>query len=186
MSERSARSRLMSRIRSTDTTPEMRLRRRLWAEGLRYRLRIKTPGGRPDLVFPAAKIAVFIDGCFWHGCPQHYVRPRTGNDFWARKLVENVERDRRQTLALEEAQWTVLRFWEHAVWEDLDAVVSEIRQALGGVPTREVPRWHVVQVVPLDAQGALERRVMQSLRHQESVRTVEQARTTEKWAKPFD
>jgi DNA mismatch endonuclease, patch repair protein len=176
----------MARIRSRDTTPEMRLRRRLWGDGLRYRLRIKTPGGRPDLVFPAAKIAVFIDGCFWHGCPQHYVSPKTGSDFWARKLVDNVERDRRQTLALEEAGWTVLRFWEHAVWEELDAVVSEIREALDGITNREGPRWHVVQVVPLDAQGARERRVMQSLRHHRLIRTVDQARTTEKWKRPSD
>jgi DNA mismatch endonuclease, patch repair protein len=176
----------MSRIRGTDTTPEMRLRRRLWGEGLRYRLGIKTPGGRPDLVFLGARIAVFIDGCFWHGCPQHYVSPRTGSDFWARKLVENVERDRRQTLALEAAGWIVLRFWEHEVWEEMDAVVTAIRGAIEGFPAREAPRWHVVQVVPLDNEGNQERRVMQLLRDQGSERTVEQARRTDKWKRPSD
>jgi DNA mismatch endonuclease, patch repair protein len=175
----------MSRIRRTDTTPEMRLRRRLWGEGLRYRLGIKTPGGRPDLVL-GAKIAVFVDGCFWHGCPRHYVSPRTGNDFWARKLVENVERDRRQTLALEAAGWIVLRFWEHEIWEELDAVVMAIRGAVDGSRTPKVLRWHVVQVVPVDNKGERERRVMQSLRDHGSVRTVEQARTTEKWIMPHD
>jgi DNA mismatch endonuclease, patch repair protein len=176
----------MGRIRSTDTTPELRLRRRLWAEGLRYRLGIKTPGGRPDLVFPGVRIAVFIDGCFWHGCPRHYVSPRTSIDFWARKLVENVERDRRQTLALEDGGWTVLRFWEHEVWEELDVVVTSVRRALEGSRTGEASRWHVVQVVPLDTKGDRERRVMQSLRDQTSVRTVDQARTTEKWKAPSD
>src|SRR5712692_8006639 len=117
-----SRSEQMARIRGRDTLPEIRLRRALWRAGLRFRL--KHPGMRirPDLVLScdAFRLAVFIDGCFWHGCPEHYVPPRSAIDFWAKKLAENVQRDRRQTLALECADWHVVRFWECEVIESLD------------------------------------------------------------------
>ncbi|HYO69174.1 MAG TPA: very short patch repair endonuclease, partial [Archangium sp.] len=83
------RSEQMSRIRGKDTSPERLLRSALWRAGLRFRLQSRTPYGRPDVVFSKARVAVFIDGCFWHGCPDHYVRPRTRNDFWSSKLLEN-------------------------------------------------------------------------------------------------
>ena len=89
------RSQNMSRIRGSDTRPEMVVRRALWSRGHRYRAGYKTPGGKADVAFPGKKIAVFIDGCFWHGCPAHYVRPRSREDFWSAKLLENVQRDRR-------------------------------------------------------------------------------------------
>lgn len=172
----------MSRIRGTDTGPEMRLRRRLWADGFRYRLQYKTPGGKPDLAFPGPQVAVFVDGCFWHGCPEHYVRPRNRPDFWSQKLRENLSRDRRQTAALETAGWNVCRFWEHQVWVDLDAVVETIQSALSSevAPPRE-PRWHVVEVVPLDPCGDREQRVMEALRDPTLTRYVVQERSTAKW-----
>jgi DNA mismatch endonuclease, patch repair protein len=174
----------MARIRGKDTEPEMRLRRRLWADGFRYRLNVRTPGGRPDILFPGPRVAVFIDGCFWHGCPHHYVRPRTGQLFWAKKLSENVKRDRRQTLALEAGGWTVHRFWEHQIWEDLDQVVALIQRTLQGSPDLPPTRWHVVEVVPLNETGDRERRVMQSLRDPTAVMQVDQARITRKWSIP--
>lgn len=176
------RSELMSRIQSSDTDPELRLRRRLWAEGLRYRLNTKTPAGRPDLVFPGPRVAVYVDGCFWHGCPEHYVRPRSSTDFWSDKLRTNVERDRRQTRTLEELGWTVCRFWEHEIYVDLDEVVVSIAAAVEGndfEPPK--PRWHVIEVTPLDESGDRERRVMEALRDPDLQRTVEQDRSTEKW-----
>src|SRR4051794_31349953 len=103
----------MSRIRGANTTPELIVRRGLWKCGLRYRLHAKTPGGKADIVVPSAKFALFIDGCFWHGCPEHYVRPGSRNEFWDAKLRENVDRDRRQTLKLDAEGWTVVRVWEH-------------------------------------------------------------------------
>src|SRR4051812_21964937 len=112
------RSEQMARIRGVNTTPELRLRARLWSTGLRYRLHLRTPAGRPDLVIPGAQVAVYIDGCQWHGCPKHYVRPRSKDEFWAAKLHENVARDLRQTQQLEALGWRVLRFWEHEVWEE--------------------------------------------------------------------
>lgn len=87
--------------RSQHTRPEVLLRQALWRAGLRYRLHTRTPVGRPDIVFPRQKVAIFIDGCFWHGCPEHYVRPRSRPEFWAAKLLTNFERDHRQTRELE-------------------------------------------------------------------------------------
>lgn len=121
-----ARSRNMSRIRGTNTKPEVVFRKALWKRGLRYRLNNKIAGVRPDLVFPARKLAIFIDGCFWHGCPKHYVRPRSRSEFWARKLSNNTSRDRRQTHLLLGLGWTVLRFWEHEVKEDLPKIVEKV------------------------------------------------------------
>lgn len=120
------RSANMSRIRGTNTRPELILRKALWKEGLRYRLHSKIEGIRPDIVFKSRKLAVFIDGCFWHGCPLHYVRPRSKSEFWANKLRSNTARDRAQTARLIEKGWTVLRFWEHEVEDRLDQVVAAV------------------------------------------------------------
>lgn len=124
------RSQQMSRIRGKNTLPERLLRSALWAAGLRYRLHVRIIDFYPDVVFLCKKVAVFIDGCFWHGCPVHYVRPRTRESFWANKLVENVERDRRQTLTLESNGWRVVRVWEHEVQGELGIVVNHVRSAL--------------------------------------------------------
>ena len=83
---------------------------------------------RPDIVFPRRRIAVFIDGCFWHGCPEHGRRPDVRNShYWTPKIAGNAERDRKHTAALETAGWTVLRFWEH---EDAEAVAGRIGAAV--------------------------------------------------------
>lgn len=183
MPDNNARSELMSRIRGSDTRPEMRLRRRLWAEGFRYRLNMKTVGGRPDLVFKGAKVAVFVDGCFWHGCPDHYVRPRTRSKFWSRKLADNVARDRKQTLALESTGWTVCRFWEHEVFVGLDRVVDLIGAVVFNEirPTCSRPRWHVTRAIPVDEEGTRERRILEALRDPTQRREVHRVRSTEKW-----
>lgn len=95
-----------------DTTPELRLRAALHAIGLRFRLRSKLPG-RPDVVFTRAKIAVFVDGCFWHACPEHGVTPKNNRDWWTVKLQRNVERDREKDDALAELGWAAVHVWEH-------------------------------------------------------------------------
>src|SRR5262245_35460834 len=95
-----SRSEQMARIRSCNTSPEILLRRALWREGLRYRLHVRTVTARPDLVLAHYRTAVFIDGCFWHGCPEHYVPPRSSSLYWAEKLATNVSRDIRQSRAL--------------------------------------------------------------------------------------
>jgi DNA mismatch endonuclease (patch repair protein) len=176
------RSEQMARIRGRDTKPEHILRRALWAAGLRYRLQVQTPGGRVDLVFPSSRVAILVDGCFWHGCPRHYVRPRTKESFWETKLAENVARDRRQTLDLEAQGWRVIRIWEHSVHEELQAIVHEIQQVLAselGQPPAE--DWRVVRVVPLNDAGSHECRFLQSLRNPSEQRIEEGPRVTTKW-----
>ncbi|MFC5033451.1 very short patch repair endonuclease [Streptomyces sp. So13.3] len=111
-----ARRRNMQAIRSRDTKPERAIRRLVHAHGLRYRV-----DARPltnlrrtaDLVFRPARVAVFVDGCYWHGCPEHYVPPRTNSGYWSGKVAGNIARDRDTDRQLADAKWTVLRFWEH-------------------------------------------------------------------------
>jgi DNA mismatch endonuclease (patch repair protein) len=95
---------------------ELELRRELFRRGMRYRKHVAVlPGLRckPDIVFTRHRLAVFVDGCFWHRCPDHSTDPRANSDWWRRKLEANVERDHRNERCLHEAGWTVLRLWEH-------------------------------------------------------------------------
>ena len=179
-----ARSALMRRIRSKDTKPEVILRRALWASGLRYRLQARAPAGRPDVVFPGPKVAVFIDGCFWHGCPAHYVRPRTRTEFWSDKLRTNVRRDQRISAALCDAGWRVCRLWEHEVYEGLDEVVGFVELAVRGTTWAPGNPWRVVEVVPLDERGEMERRFLEQLYEPIHRLYVEQRRHTRKWKMP--
>lgn len=178
------RSALMGRIRAQNTTPELLLRKALWREGLRYRLNCQGLVGRPDIVFLGPRLVVFVDGCFWHGCPEHYVRPRSRTSFWAKKLRGNVERDRDQTLKLEGQGWRVMRVWEHEVFTGLSKIVGEIRLCARDSavsPEREIAAWRVVAVEPLDARGEAERRVLVQLRDHAVQRTIQAKRHTKKW-----
>lgn len=104
----------MSRNKARDTKPEMLLRKIAWKQGLRYRLNYKLEG-KPDLVFVKYRLAVFVDGCFWHGCPEHYKSPKTRAEFWQEKIQRNRRRDRHVNRVLAMQGWHVLRFWEHSV-----------------------------------------------------------------------
>jgi DNA mismatch endonuclease, patch repair protein len=120
----------MSRQGSRDTAPEVAVRRLLHASGLRYRVNVPVPGmprRTIDIVFPRTKVAILIDGCFWHGCPQHATQPKANAEWWRTKLDRNMARDRETTEHLTAAGWTVLRFWEH---EDPEEVASRVREAL--------------------------------------------------------
>ncbi|CEH08555.1 NaeI very short patch repair endonuclease (V.NaeI) [Propionibacterium freudenreichii] len=103
--------------RRRDTKPELELRHLLHALGYRYRvdfpIRLDGVRPRPDIVFTKNRVAVFVDGCFWHGCPKHFHMPKVHTDFWQAKIARNRARDERDTLALEAANWTVIRIWEH-------------------------------------------------------------------------
>ena len=105
------RSEIMSKVKSKDTAPELKYRKALWAAGLRYRIHYGPH--RIDIAFPRKRIAVFVDGCFWHGCPVHGEIPESNREYWAPKLNRNVQRDRETTAALESEGWTVIRIWEH-------------------------------------------------------------------------
>ena len=99
-----------------DTQPELKLRRELHRRGLRYRIErqvLPDTRRRVDIVFPKQRIAVFVDGCFWHSCPEHRTVPKTNRDWWESKLRANVERDRDTDRRLMEAGWMVIRLWEH-------------------------------------------------------------------------
>lgn len=119
----------MSRIHGKDTKPEMILRRALWHRGLRYRLHYKLPG-HPDIVFIKSKTVIFVDGCFWHGCPEHGQHVKTNRSFWNTKIRKNKERDKEVARQLKEAGWTVLRFWEHDIHKDLSTIITAIIDSL--------------------------------------------------------
>ena len=130
----------MQSNRGRDTSPEMAVRRRLHAAGLRYRVSVRPlPKLRrtADIVFTKARVAVFVDGCFWHGCPDHYQAPARNADFWTAKRLRNRERDVETDRELIDAGWLPLRFWEHEVRTDPDDVVARIREAL---QSRATPR----------------------------------------------
>lgn len=105
----------MSRIKGKNTGPELALRSAVWAIGLRYRLHHRIGRTRPDMVFIGPKLAVFVDGCFWHGCLRHSTAPKNNMEFWKQKLERNRERDVENTTWLRAEGWCVLRFWEHEI-----------------------------------------------------------------------
>ncbi|TDW79311.1 very short patch repair endonuclease [Kribbella sp. VKM Ac-2566] len=116
----------MSRQARRDTKPEIELRRRLHRLGYRYRVNYPLPGlprRRADITFTGRHVVVFVDGCFWHGCPEHGTSPRNNGAWWAEKLRKNVDRDRETDAYLRDAGWTVLRIWEH---EDPDVAAQRV------------------------------------------------------------
>lgn len=122
-----------------DTKPEMRLRSALHAAGFRFRVDFPVEGtrSRADLAFPRWRVAVFIDGCFWHGCPIHGSTPRANRDWWRTKIEQNVARDARLTASLHERGWEVVRIWEHEPLEVALARVERLvrrRRNEGSVP----------------------------------------------------
>jgi DNA mismatch endonuclease (patch repair protein) len=122
--------------RRTNTKPELALRRALHSRGYRYRAdhRLDLDGGarvRPDIAFTARKVAVFVDGCFWHGCPEHGSRPARNVWYWEPKLRRNAERDLAANAALAAAGWAVVRVWEH---EPVEAAVASVIAALDQAP----------------------------------------------------
>jgi len=120
--------------RRRDTTPELSVQKEIFARGLRYRVDFPLPMAprrRADIMFPRQKVAVFIDGCFWHGCPRHYSAPQRNREFWARKVAGNRCRDRETTLILEANGWISLRYWAHVDRKEaadaIEAVVASLQ-----------------------------------------------------------
>lgn len=178
------RSQLMARIPGRDTSPERILRKALWTAGLRYRVNLPTSAGRPDIVFRRERVAVFVDGCFWHGCPDHYVRPRSRCDFWAQKLRTNFERDYRQSQLLERDGWRVYRVWEHEIFESLPSVVLKIHRMLAERSSAAPASWRVMRVDVVDEATDLEKQFLRKLRNSEEEKIVTRRRTTAKWRRP--
>lgn len=120
----------MSRIRSKDTRPELALRRELYRIGVRgWRCHPKRVPGKPDLAFGPRRVAVFVDGCFWHGHPDFFTPGKSGA-YWDAKIARTQERDRAANEALAAAGWTVLRFWDFAVEDDLEGCANQVLSAL--------------------------------------------------------
>jgi DNA mismatch endonuclease (patch repair protein) len=128
----------MSRIRSCDTKPEMLLRSLLHRIGFRFRVHCKELPGRPDIVLPKYHTVIFVHGCFWHqhpGCIEATC-PKSNTEYWKTKLEGNVTRDRRNSLALIESGWQVLRFWECELEKDPVQIAIRIAETLRGAPPK--------------------------------------------------
>jgi DNA mismatch endonuclease (patch repair protein) len=127
--EPAVRSAIMRAIKASDTQLEVGFRSRLRAVGLRFRLKSHLPG-KPDLVFPAARISVFIDSCFFHACPKHCRMPKSNRRYWIAKLTRNRERDRAVNAAHRKLGWKALRVWEHSIKSKPEACIARIRKAV--------------------------------------------------------
>lgn len=124
----------MSAAKRRDTAPEMLLRRELHRRGRRFRVVMKVPGNNRrtiDIAFPRQQLAVFVDGCFWHGCPEHGTQPSANAQWWSTKLAANRARDEDTNLLLRTAGWRVLRVWEHTPVDDAASRVEHALEAHG-------------------------------------------------------
>ena len=145
----------MQANRGKDTEPELAVRQALHTSGLRYRVQYRLPYLRRrsiDIAFTRIKLAIFIDGCFWHHCAQHYVAPKSNSKFWAAKMEGNQIRDMETSELLTAAGWCVLRFWEH---EDVTQIVSGITFAIARVglplPAEDSLGWLIGQPEAVEA-----------------------------------
>jgi DNA mismatch endonuclease (patch repair protein) len=125
-------SEIMSSIKDRNTKPELILRKALWSSGIKgYRLHWKKAPGRPDIAFPGKKVAVFVNGCFWHRCPHcNPPMPKSHSDFWKNKFEKNVERDKRKIDQLKNIGWETLIIWECRIKNELDTQIDEIQGKL--------------------------------------------------------
>jgi len=130
------RSKCMSHIKRRDTKVEVIFRKAIWNQGVRgYRIDVNLPG-RPDIYFPKYKIAVFIDGCFWHKCPECYSEPKSNKEYWLPKIDNNVNRDRKNEKKLKDLDIVVVRYWEHEISNDLDKIVREFIRLFADIKSK--------------------------------------------------
>lgn len=122
-------SKYMRSNKATNTKPEVKLRKSLWESGIRgYRLHWKKAPGRPDIAFPGRKLAVFVNGCYWHRCPYCKLgMPKNNAEFWKAKFERNVERDQEKLAALNTAGWKSLVIWECELKKDLATQVAKVK-----------------------------------------------------------
>lgn len=124
------RGRVMASIRGKDTEPEITIRKLLWKEGVRYRIHNKSIYGTPDISIKTDRIAIFIDGCFWHGCKRCYKEPKSNVGFWRKKILDNRKRRIKVRSQLRRGGWNVQEFWEHQVNSRPQDVINSIMQNL--------------------------------------------------------
>jgi DNA mismatch endonuclease (patch repair protein) len=125
-----ARSATMRAIRSKDSKIETSVRLILWRKGFRYRKNVASMRGKPDLVFRKKHVVVFVDSCYWHGCPKHCRMPSSNREYWTRKISNNVNRDKETTKYYRNLGWTVVRAWEHQIKDDFQGIISKIIKAI--------------------------------------------------------
>lgn len=128
----------MQNIRSADTKIEVLIRSALHKKGFRFRKNAQNIIGKPDIVFPAKRVVVFLDSCFWHKCPYHYNIPLTNTSYWNPKLERNKKRAREVNSKLRKDGWTVLRFWEHQIKNNFDVVVEKISATIKNSLKRKI------------------------------------------------
>jgi DNA mismatch endonuclease (patch repair protein) len=136
----------MQSNRSRDTAPEVALRSALHRRGLRFRKHVRPVPGvacTVDVLFPTERLALFIDGCYWHSCPQHASSPITNGEWWRAKLAATRERDLRNTQTLNDAGWTVLRIWEH---EEVEAAATRVSEVLHQIRAQLLGADHVGRI----------------------------------------
>ena len=125
------RSAIMRRVRGSHTSPERILRHHLWTAGLvGYRTCRPDLPGKPDIVYSKKRVVVFVDGCFWHGCPSCYRRPASNREYWDAKVKRNQTRDRAKRAELASLGWRIVSVWEHEARKSPDACLDRVRAAL--------------------------------------------------------
>ena len=126
--DKQTRSAIMSKIKGKNTSLEVNFRKLLWKDGLRgYRLHCKLPG-KPDVVFTKKKVAVFIDGCFWHKCPKCYKEPKSRKKYWLPKITNNAMRDRKNIQMLKKEGFRVIRLWEHEIKKNPEKCIERVNK----------------------------------------------------------
>ncbi|MHB1260276.1 MAG: very short patch repair endonuclease [Thermoplasmatota archaeon] len=133
------RSRIMSHVRGKHTGPELALRKALRLAGVSYRIHPKDVPGRPDVAHKGSRVAVFVDGCFWHGCPKHYKVPKSRIEFWSRKLAYVKDLRVRTLDSLAEGGWNVIEFWECDVRTDATSAALRVKEAIESKRGRKEP-----------------------------------------------
>lgn len=124
------RTRTMQAVKSKDSKMEVKFRSSLWRRGFRFFKNVKSLPGKPDVVFPKKKIAIFLDSCFWHGCPLHLKLPVSNADYWRNKIEKNRNRDKEINTIYKEMNWKILRIWEHDLKTDFESCLVKVTQNL--------------------------------------------------------
>ena len=124
------RSEIMSAVRSKNTKIEINFRKELWRRGYRFRKHYNKLIGKPDIAMVKNKIAIFIDSCFWHGCPHHCRMPHSNRAYWNTKIKRNKRRDREVVKWYKKNHWNIFRFWEHEINNDMSECVQKIKNSL--------------------------------------------------------
>jgi DNA mismatch endonuclease (patch repair protein) len=116
----------MQAIRSTNTKMEQFIAKELWNRGYRFRKNVKNLTGKPDIAIKKYKVAIFLDSCFWHGCELHCIYPKSNTEYWAEKILKNIQHDRKINDYYSNKGWHLLRIWEHEVKSDRFQVIEKI------------------------------------------------------------